>query len=215
MAIVKTLQLKDEILALEERKAKMRSECEVLEKELTEKRESLGEVLKRLAVAEPDYKEIEQERLQEVDSYMGKSVSLREEIDKGEDRLRSIATESNNLTNNIEKNKESLKKSTLQLTAFTKEKEKVSNQLNTLKRKFEATEKDEKAILKRLTSEIRQARESLRLVENETIHKKSEIERESRVLGLKQRDLDIYASRMHKKYPSENFTLMDEPLVAR
>lgn len=210
--IVKTLILKDEILALEERKAKLRFEVEALEKDLAEKSQSLTEMHKKISVLEPDYKEIERERLIEVDGYMSRSVALRESIDEDEKRLSGARLEQSRITESVGRVKESLKKTTEQLVAFNAEKDKVSGELKTAKQELEDVEKEKGAVSAKLDREIKQAREVLRLVENETDHRKKEIEREERILGLKKRDMDIYASRMHKKYPSENFTLMDVPL---
>ena len=215
MGVSKLILLKDEVLALEGRKVKLHSECETLEKELTLKRESLGEVIKRLSVAEPDYKEIERDRIIEVDSYMGRSVSLKTEIENEEEILKNNRDELSRTTNLIVLAKETLKKVTEQLGAFTGEKEKVSERLKALKQDFEDEEKERDVVLAKLDKDIKKAREELRLTTNETEIKKKEIEREERILGLKKRDLEIYTSRMQKKYPKETFTFLDEPLVPR
>ena len=210
--IPKTLQLKDEVRALEERKAKLLSENEVLEKELTLKRESLGEVLKRLLAADPDYKEIEEGRLKEIDNYVGQRVVLVGEIETSEERKIRISREISNIESSIEKKTEDLKKVTEQLSAFSAEKNRVSDELREVKKEFEEARLEKEAVLARLTKEIKQAREDLRMVEHETKNKKEAIEREERVLGLKQRDLDIYLSRMKKKYPGETFSLAEGPV---
>src|SRR3990167_1043547 len=183
MGVSKLILLKDEVLALEGRKVKLHSECETLEKELTLKRESLGEVIKRLSVAEPDYKEIERDRIIEVDSYMGRSVSLKTEIENEEEILKNNRDELSRTTNLIVLAKETLKKVTEQLGAFTGEKEKVSERLKALKQDFEDEEKERDVVLAKLDKDIKKAREELRLTTNETEIKKKEIEREERILG--------------------------------
>lgn len=203
----KILDLKDEINALEERKATLRVDVESLELSIKEKSESLADIRKRITATGGDYGTIESEHIRELDTLDSRVKGLRAEVETKEKSVKDLSDQYNSITSQIpevtaqlDKAKKDLEKLELEITTKTEE---LNQTIIALDRDIS----DKRSELKFLNQEIKEAKTENARVTKDTEEKLESVAKEERLLSLKKRDIDIYEDRLRKKYPEETIIL--------
>jgi hypothetical protein len=204
MALVKQLQLRDEIIELEMKKNNLLIQNEILTKQNVDLALSHTELIKKSGFDPKNYLIIEREHFEVMDKIQKEFVSLEINRQDTEKKLNKMLIDFNDLSNLIieykkeekifrEENKRlsiELKEITNSLNHKKFENDNLRIEITNDRVKFEAEINEKKSELKRLKHGIEIERE--------------QIKKDNHLLGVKMKDVAIYEARLRKKYPNEN-----------
>jgi hypothetical protein len=201
------LKTHKKVMEEKEEENKLLAEIEPLKKEKRELVETIKQLRKEVSVHGEYYRKITDERIEEVNKLDEKFISLKELNEQLEEKNKIQSVQNNNLQQANKKLEEKILEG--------EEREKLLNlELETLKalsqtiRLSKEDYEDEKRIeLRKILIELNEAREELRTIKKDAKQEMDRVVEENRLLGVRRNDLEIYESRMRKKYPNEKFIL--------
>lgn len=196
-----------EIMELEEKKNHLLSENEALESRKRELVATLADLQKKNFVHSGDLREITALRVKETDELDEKLIMLKMDNENYAENNLVLSVTMNNLQNAIQKAEEENLKLQNDKETLEKDMEILNKRFDTFKLIKQDEENEKRETLANLNTEMSFAKEELRKTSKESQEKKTEIERETRLLAIKRSDLEIYEMRMRKKYPHEVFVL--------
>ena len=207
MAQTKALQLKDEILELEEKKKKLRVEVELLERRCNEKAEALTDLRASLFVAKPEYSEIEKEHRKEVEEYQEKVATLFERIENNQDIMKVLEVDLRRMRKDVGVARDDLDEIRMELIDKNIELEGVTGKLNDTKSVLSKEMLEKQEELAKLRVEISEVQGRLAYVIEDTDKRKEVVLKEEKLLAVRKKDLEIYEMRLRRKYPEEIYVL--------
>lgn len=170
---------------------------------------SITDMHRRIDIGSDDYKEIEKQHTQELDTYINQSSDLLIKIDNLKEEESRLQTQQSLLGNDIQEKTELLHKLEVELPKVDTKVKTKKDELESISVELQNKKRDKMETLSKLSTDIKTSSEELQSLRKTIKKEKDEIERETRILAVKKADLDIYLIRMKKKYPNEIFTLID------
>lgn len=202
------LGIKKRDMEIESNKARIKDEEQ--KEKAKELSASITEMSKRLLVNDPDYKEVEKLHLIELDEYIEKSVSYKEKNSLEEEKNVILSKQNSFLAGEIEKNSKVADLCFETIIKTEGEMSEKADELKFLSVELQAKKDEKRKELTNLQQQVEKERTALSSLQSRIAIDTKEIRREQRILSIQKTDLDIYLSRMKKKYPTEKFILIEE-----
>lgn len=201
MATPKILQLRDEIIELEKAKAILLAEKERLTNENKDLAESNTELRKRSEFSPSEYTEVEQGHIKKVEELSDEKQKIVKEKDDAEARLVEISKQLSDIANAIQSLEEKKKILEDAIPALVKEHNEIVMKVEKEKDSLQTIQKEKEETSVRLDGEIREKRKELREVILDTENRLVNVDKEERLIAIRQNDLEIYEKRLKAKYP--------------
>lgn len=170
---------------------------------------SVTDMHNRLEVGSSDYAEIEKQHLEELDSYIKKSRELKDQIEEESNTYSQLSRQNNHLLQEIQKNSKLEASLSDKVAHIDKKIESLTKELKSVLVELSSKKSEKEKELRDLNKLVSEEKGKLSNLKEDIRKRKVDIERETRILAIKKADLDIYLSRMKKKYPNEVFTLTE------
>lgn len=209
------LKLHKEVMGLEEKKTKLLSEIELLQKRSSELSEAVTDLHKKTVVNRSDWKEVERERINQLDNLNEETVNLIMLNEEEKERRRKLSKELSNLQNSIQGNTQALENAEKRRSELNQSVDSISLVLDELGRAKKMEEDERRESIKRLSGELKQKKSELRETKNELSDIHDNILKENRLLSIRRSDLQIYEARLKKKYPKQKFVLKDDAITTK
>ena len=198
-----------EVMELEEKKSKLLSELELLRQERYGLADSLTEIQENITAKNNDFSGMDEKHLNVIADLDKKLSSLKSEMENATSDKKQLSAELIELKSSIEKLKESKENRQLEIKELEDSIENLKSSLDELKLKRQDEENWLREILKNLKEQLSLAKEELLKTQEDSVEIKERILNETKLLSIKRSDLQIYETRMGKKYPNEVFILKD------
>src|SRR3990167_1302515 len=196
-----------EVMELEEKKSKLLSELELLRQERYGLAYSLTEIQENITAKNNDFSGMDEKHLNVIADLDKKLSSLKSEMENATSDKKQLSAELIELKSSIEKLKESKENRQLEIKELEDSIENLKSSLDELKLKRQDEENWLREILKNLKEQLSLAKEELLKTQEDSVEIKERILNETKLLSIKRSDLQIYETRMGKKYPNEVFIL--------
>jgi hypothetical protein len=195
------------VMEMEARKNKLLVEIEPLKKEKEELIATIKKLNNEVFVHRKDYDKVTKDRIEVCDVLDEKKLSLEERNDFLNKNNVEQSSRLNTLETLNKKLEEAIKEREDEEKFIISEIEIQKSLLKTLKISKEKEENEKRIELRQLIEELAKSKEELHKVKKETAEEKDHILEENRLLNIRRTDMEIYESRMRKKYPNEIFIL--------
>jgi len=197
----KPLELRDEIMALEKRKAGLRQEIELLEREQKELADSNSDIRKRLLDGKEDITDVEKKHLTSIQVYEERSVALLDEIIARQESLKSLLrslSTTENILGETQKKADKKEKELAEIECAFEEKVAVGNEDVRILAERLCVAEGHLALAK---TELETAQKENIAVRHDTEQRIQKCEKEERLISVRRSDLEIYELRLRKQYP--------------
>lgn len=186
------------------------ADLETKKRAVRELAESITDMERRLAVNDPNYKEVEKRHLQELEAYISSSSGLGESNRSEEKKFSTLSRQNSELTAAISANAEKARAADAAAKKAEENRSKKTSEATAVMAKLNAELSSTRALLAEFKKELRSETSKLRTTKLAAKKAMEEITREHAVLAIMKADLDIYLSRMRKTYPDVTFILNGE-----
>lgn len=203
-----------EILALENKKNKLKAEIEVFETQRKELTDTLTDLRKCIMADKGDYGTTEYERISKIEEMDSQIAKLTNSLEETESTLKGKIQSCDNLSIKSQALQNQIEKQLKQKAEVDEELDKTNKSLDKLKLVRQEEEEKRRVRLAELIMETKELSKKLDALRQEYETKRIHILAEERRLSIKRSDLEIYEARMRKKYPNETFVLKSNDITS-
>jgi hypothetical protein len=201
------LKTHKKIMQEEEKKNKLLAEIEALEKQKIELVGTVKQLREEVFVHGGDYRQITDERIGVVNKLDEKFISLKDANEQLEEKKKVESIHFNSLLQANKKLEEKIQEGEEREELLNTELNTLRTLSETLRLSKEGYENEKRLELRKILVELGEAKEDLRAIQKEAKKETERILEENRLLAVKRDDLEIYESRLRKKYPDDKLIL--------